>query len=122
MECTPLMGLIATKDRKKHIRIDFMSLQINGVRIFKKEREKSFDLSAGCFLICQSMKTINANGLESQSGSCRLSKISPNRKKIQSFLCWMWHACLLLSGEMRVLQHRACVASFLLMTVECWVC
>lgn len=39
----------------------------------------------------------------------------------KSFLCWMWHAWLLLSGEMRVLQHRDCVASSLLMTVECWV-
>lgn len=120
MECTTLMGLIAIKDREKHIIIDFMPLQINGGRIFKKEREKSFDLSAGCFLICQSMKTINANGLESQSGGYRLSKISHSRKKVQSFLCWMWHAWLLLSGEMRVLQHRAGVASSLLMTVECW--
>lgn len=90
MEFTTLMGLIAIKDREKHIIIDFMPLQINGGHIFKKEREKSFDLSAGCFLICQSMKTINANGLESQSGSYRLSKVSHSRKK--SFLCWMWHA------------------------------
>lgn len=79
------MGLIAIKDRKKHIIIDFVSLHINGGRIFKKGKEKSFDLSAGCFLICQSMKTINANGLESQSGSYRLSKISNNRKKSSLF-------------------------------------
>lgn len=92
-----------------------------GAVYLKKEREKSFDLSAGCFLICQSMKTINANGLESQSSSYRLSKISHNRKKARSFLCWVWHAWLLLSGEMRVLQHRACAVSSLLMTMECWM-
>lgn len=87
-----------------------MSLQINGGRILKKKQRKALTFCPAVSWSANQWRLVMLMGLRASQAATDLLRFCTIEKKVQSFLCWMWHTWLLVFGEMWVLQHRACVA------------